>query len=88
MYYLELGLRELNMVRLGKALGVFYAISMVIGCLGIGNMFQANQAAAIVITVTGGADSIFSGNAWIIGLAMAVVVALVIVAVNFTLKIF
>ncbi len=79
MYYLELGLRELNMARLGKALGVFYAIAMVIGCLGIGNMFQANQAAAIVITVTGGVDSIFSGNAWIIGLVMAAVVALVIV---------
>ena len=35
--------------------GIFYAAAMVIGCLGIGNMFQSNQAAAILIDVTGGA---------------------------------
>ena len=79
MYYLEQGLSERNMPGLGKSLGVFYAISMVIGCLGIGNMFQANQAAAIVITVTGGGDSFLAGNAWVIGLVMATIVALVIV---------
>ena len=79
MYYLERGLSERNMPGLGKGLGIFYAASMVIGCLGIGNMFQANQAAAIVTTVTGGESSMLAGNAWLIGLAMAVIVALVIV---------
>ncbi len=79
MYYLERGLKERGLRPLGKGLGVFYALSMVIGCLGIGNMFQANQAAAIVINVTGGQDSFFAGNAWSIGLVMAVVVALVII---------
>ena len=79
MYYLEQGLSERHMPGLGKSLGMFYAISMVIGCLGIGNMFQANQAAAIVITVTGGGDSFLAGNAWVIGLVMAAIVALVIV---------
>ena len=79
MYYLEQGLRERNMPRLGRVLGLFYALAMVIGCLGIGNMFQANQAAAIVITVTGGDGSVFAGNAWLIGLLMAVIVGLVIV---------
>ncbi|MBT4492860.1 MAG: alanine:cation symporter family protein [Gammaproteobacteria bacterium] len=79
MYYLERGLAEHNMARLGKGLGLFYAASMVIGCLGIGNMFQANQAAAILTTVTGGTDSPLMGNAWVIGLVMAIVVALVIV---------
>lgn len=79
MYYLERGLAEYKMARLGKGLGLFYAVSMVVGCLGIGNMFQANQAAAILTSVTGGATSPLSGNAWAIGLIMAVIVALVIV---------
>ena len=58
---------------------MFYAASMVVGCLGIGNMFQANQAAAIVINTTGGAASPFAGQAWLLGLAQAVIVGLVIV---------
>ena len=52
---------------------------MVVGCLGIGNMFQSNQAAAILIDVTGGSNSFFNDKAWILGLVMAVTVALVIV---------
>ena len=36
MYYLEAGLRQLGRPRLGRGLGLFYAIAMVIGCLGIG----------------------------------------------------
>lgn len=78
MYYLEQGLVDLNFPNVGKALGIFYAIAMVIGCLGIGNMFQSNQAAAIFITVTGGEQSPFMGRAWIVGLVMAIVVAVVI----------
>ena len=53
-------------------------MAMVIGCLGIGNMFQSNQAAAIFITVTGAEQSPFMGKAWLLGLAMAIVVAIVI----------
>ncbi len=79
MYYLEQGLRERNLPSVGRALGIFYAASMVIGCLGIGNMFQSNQAAAILIDVTGGADSPFAGQAWIVGILMAIAVALVII---------
>ena len=79
MYYLQQGLAERNLPRIGRGLGLFYAAAMVIGCLGIGNMFQSNQAAAIFIDVTGGADSIFAGRAWLIGLALAVAVGVVIV---------
>ena len=79
MYYLEGGLAERGMPRLGKGLGLFYAVSMMIGCLGIGNMFQANQAASIITTVTGGAGSPLAGNNWVIGLVMAIIVALVII---------
>ncbi len=79
MYYLQKGLAERRWPRLGRSLGSFYALSMVIGCLGIGNMFQSNQAAVILIDVTGGAGSPFAGNAWVIGLILAVAVGLVII---------
>jgi len=79
MYYLEQGLAERNLPRVGKALGAFYAAAMVIGCLGIGNMFQSNQAAAILIDVTGADASPLADKAWLIGVALAVAVALVIV---------
>ncbi len=79
MYYLEEGLKTLNLPRIGKGLGIFYACAMVIGCLGIGNMFQSNQAAAILMDVTGGEQSPFAGQAWLIGVGLAVAVALVII---------
>lgn len=79
MYYLEQGLRERNLPGVGRALGIFYAAAMVIGCLGIGNMFQSNQAAAILIDVTGGTASPLAGQAWLIGVTMAAAVALVII---------
>jgi AGCS family alanine or glycine:cation symporter len=79
MYYLEKGLSMRNWPKLGRALGIFYAASMVIGCLGIGNMFQSNQAAAIFIDVTGGADSFFASQSWLVGLILAAAVGLVIV---------
>ena len=79
MYYLQRGLALRKLPRLGRGLGIFYAASMVVGCLGIGNMFQSNQAAAILIDVTGGSNSFFNDKAWILGLVMAVTVALVIV---------
>ena len=79
MYYLEKGLSLRNWPRLGRALGVFYAASMVIGCLGIGNMFQSNQAAAIFIDVTGGNDSFFADQSWLFGLVLAIAVGVVII---------
>ena len=79
MYYLEKGLALKNWPRLGRALGIFYAASMVVGCLGIGNMFQSNQAASIIVNVTGGDDSLFADHVWILGVIMAIAVGLVII---------
>lgn len=79
MYYLEEGLAQLNWPKLGKGLGIFYAISMVIGCLGIGNMFQSNQAASILVDVTGGTSSIFADQVWVIGVILAIAVGVVII---------
>ncbi len=46
MYYLKKGLKEIGKGSLGKFLAVFFAIMVVGGSFGGGNMFQANQAAA------------------------------------------
>ncbi len=79
MHYLERGLGERGRPRLGRALGLFYAAAMVFGCLGIGNMFQSNQAAAIFIDLTGEGASLFAGRGWAIGVVLAAVVALVVI---------
>jgi alanine or glycine:cation symporter, AGCS family len=79
MYYLTRGLAELNWPRTGRALGIFYAAAMVIGCLGIGNMFQSNQATALLIDASGGADSWLAGRQWLVGVTLAAAVGLVII---------
>lgn len=78
MYYLEYGLRARGFGRLAKPLGVFYALAMVFGCLGIGNMFQSNQAFEQFVFVTGGDQSNFADQGLLFGLVIAVLVALVI----------
>jgi len=79
MYYLRKGLAERGMEGLGRALGAFYAFGIVVGCLGIGNMFQSNQAFVQIVGVTGGEDSFFADKGWLIGLALAGLVGAVII---------
>ncbi|MFC3123195.1 alanine/glycine:cation symporter family protein [Agaribacter flavus] len=78
MYYLEQCLVKRNKPKLGKALGVFYAVALVVGCMGIGNMFQSNQAYMQVVGISGGEDSFFSDKAWLFGFLLALVIAVVI----------
>ncbi|MBN7798696.1 alanine/glycine:cation symporter family protein [Parahaliea mediterranea] len=80
MYYLERGFAEKGRAALGRWLGRFYALGIVIGCMGIGNMFQANQAYVQVVNVTGGfGGSWFGDKGWLFGLVLAALVALVII---------
>ena len=79
MYYLEHWLVRRDLPLLGKGLGKFYALSLVIGCLGIGNMFQSNQAYVQFVTITGGEASFFADKGWLFGLAIASLVGLVII---------
>ncbi len=76
MYYLRKGFSDRGMEGFGKFMGTFYAIGIFIGALGIGNMFQSNQAYVQLNTVTGGA---LDGLGWLVGLVLAVVVFMVIV---------
>ncbi len=78
MYYLSRGLEERGWGLAGRGLGGFYAVGIMIGCLGAGNMFQANQAYVQIRTVTGGADSPVDGYGWAVGLVLALVVGAVI----------
>ncbi|AJR02369.1 alanine/glycine:cation symporter family protein [Siansivirga zeaxanthinifaciens] len=76
MYYLKKGLKEKGMSGLGKVLAVIFAIFVIGGSFGGGNMFQANQAAAQFIKLFG----FESSNAGMyFGIGMAAIVAVVII---------
>lgn len=79
MYYLSRGFADRGMPGLGKGLAVFFAICMIGGALGGGNMFQVNQAYQQFVNVTGGEGSFFADKAWLFGLIVAVIVGVVII---------
>ena len=79
MFYLEQGLANRGWPKLGKGLGLFYAASIVIGCLGIGNMFQSNQAYEQLLAVSGNEASPLVGYGWAVGFVMAVIVGLIVI---------
>jgi len=62
MYYLRAGFAERGWPLAGRALGGFYAVAIVLGCLGAGNMFQSNQVFEQLLVVTGGADGPMAGR--------------------------
>jgi AGCS family alanine or glycine:cation symporter len=72
MYYISKGFDELGLPG-GKILAVLFSVFCILGALGGGNMFQANQAHAQITQITGD----FPG--WITGLVFAGVVFAVIV---------
>ena len=76
MYYLTKGLKEKGAGGLGKVLAVLFAIFVVGGSFGGGNMFQANQAAAQftkLFELTGDNAGLY------FGIVMAALVAVVII---------
>ncbi|RIV36550.1 alanine:cation symporter family protein [Flagellimonas lutimaris] len=76
MYYLTKGLKEKNAKGLGKVLAVLFAIFVIGGSFGGGNMFQANQAAAQFVDLF----NLENDNAGLyFGIIMAVLVAIVII---------
>ncbi len=80
MYYLEQGIAEVTgRVRTGRTLAVLFSISCIGGAIGAGNMFQANQATAQIIAVTGGEDSPIADFRWVVGLIFAITVGAVII---------
>ncbi len=72
MYYISKGFKELGLPG-GKILAVLFSVFCILGALGGGNMFQANQAHAQISGIVGD----FPG--WITGVVFAGVVFAVIV---------
>ncbi|WP_425602838.1 alanine/glycine:cation symporter family protein [Hoeflea algicola] len=72
MYYISKGFKELGLPG-GKFLAVMFSIFCILGALGGGNMFQANQAHAQISGIVGD----YPG--WITGIIFAAVVFAVIV---------
>jgi len=72
MYYISKGFKELGLPG-GKFLAVLFSIFCILGALGGGNMFQANQAHAQIAGIVGD----YPG--WITGIVFAAVVFAVIV---------
>ena len=79
MYYLDAYFRERDWPRIGKTLGGIYALALVIGCFGIGNMFQSNQAYQQMLVITGGEASFLADYSLLFGLALASIAGLVII---------
>ena len=77
MYYLQKGLKEKNVPILGKVLAVLFAIFVIGGSFGGGNMFQANQAAAQFIQLFD-LQSVSNAGMYF-GIVMAILVAIVII---------
>ena len=75
MYYLSAGLARRGMARTGKTLGAVYAFFMVLGSLGGGNMFQANQSFSLLSAIF----PVMEGNGVYYGIALAVLVGVVII---------
>ncbi|MDC7996110.1 alanine/glycine:cation symporter family protein [Altibacter sp. HG106] len=76
MYYLKKGLGEKGAGGLGKVLAILFAIFVIGGSFGGGNMFQANQAAAQFVELF---DFQNDNAGMYFGIVMAVLVAVVII---------
>ncbi len=76
MYYLKKGLGQKGMGGLGKVLAILFAIFVIGGSFGGGNMFQANQAAAQFVQLFELQGT--SASIWF-GVVMAIIVAIVII---------
>tara|TARA_X000001036_G_scaffold232273_1_gene217002 strand:+ start:1988 stop:3409 length:1422 start_codon:yes stop_codon:yes gene_type:complete len=72
MYYLDYGLKEKGYGTLGKFLAVLYAIFIIGGAFGGGNMFQANQSYELFGKLIGVPDYLY-------GILLAILVGFVIV---------
>ena len=77
MYYVDLGLKQMGgfWKPIGKVLAVMYAVMIMGGAIGGGNMFQVNQTAEAFRSTFGIPES----YNWLIGVMMAVLVGVVII---------
>jgi AGCS family alanine or glycine:cation symporter len=77
MHYLQLGLAELGLPRLGKVLALVFAVMCIGGSFGGGNMYQANQSFAQLSSVFPAMANPIGAMSF--GLLLAALVGLVII---------
>lgn len=78
MYYIRAAFEKRNLPAIGKAIAFVFAFFCILGAIGGGNMYQANQLFAQLKIVTGGENSIIAQHAWLTGIALAALVGVVI----------
>ena len=79
MYYLSRGIAETypRLKGFGLVLAGVFAVCVVLGAVGSGAMFQANQAFAQLHAVTGGDAGPLEGRGWLFGIFIAVLTGVV-----------
>ena len=75
MFYLSTALKKKNLGVLGKILAALFAVLVIGGSFGGGNMFQANQAFSQLTVIYPDLE----GNGWIFGVILAILVGAVII---------
>lgn len=75
MYYLSKAFKEKGNAGIGKFLAVGFAIMTIFAAIGAGNLFQGNQANAMIVQTFG----LSAGYGWITGIIFAVLVGGVII---------
>ena len=73
MYYILGGLRGKYIAPLAPYLAKIYAICCVFAMIGGWNLFQINAMTAQITEVTGGSNSFFAHQSWLLGLIVAVI---------------
>ena len=73
MYYIPVAFRGKYGEKAGRILARIYAVCCIFAMIGGWNLFQINAMTAQFTEVTGGANSIFANNGWILGTIVAII---------------
>lgn len=73
MYYIINGLRAPGIRKYAPILANIYAICCIFAMIGGWNLFQINAMTSQITEITGGNNSIFYDNGWLIGLIVAII---------------
>ncbi len=79
MYYILEGLRAPWIKPIAPYLSKIYAICCIFAMIGGWNLFQINAMTAQITEVTGGENSFFAGQSWLIGLIVAIITFITII---------
>ncbi len=79
MYYIEKGLRGPVIKKYAPCLAKIYAVCCIFAMIGGWNLFQINAMTSQITEVTGGINSVFYNNGWLLGLIVAIITWLTII---------